>query len=932
MVAPVLFPIAPLMPPAVPHIFTRCTPLGVEPELDYLRVPTGCAVVRAFPLMEWVDVSAIFPGHMAAPALSLQYVLGAPMHLEWGTAVAAAELRQPELLTMISLNAMERFADAQEGLGVFDKVYTSTRSHFDVLEIALSRCPTPSPFLLGPGELVVPSAFLSAAVPPVLAVIGVAAVPAFPGQAAVAAVLARVAVAGAPGRPAVPAVRARGTRPGAPAVPAVPAVRAVTAHAGSAAIPFIAARPAIPAVLAVAGRAGVAAGAPAELGWLHLVRLGARVDETSVFPFLAFLRLGAAAPDRCSQMARGDPNSFIREVADSLRAGTLGHSSVTTLGDAALARHFPAFSLALDLLPAALKAHAFDPAALGRELVDAISFSGELAKQDAVTAARLTLIGRDFPSVHDFVQRAPGMAAKVAAIRALAPLGLGYRAGCSLFDCLDLLDAMLLKHSSLLTQSWNKGLSVVEVVNLLKIEEAEWKGAGGAAATVADGSLDATGRAAASLRGVTDAALRRAILEDVEFNAVAETIATLDLETNEGRASALETALLSGLSIFQRFFANPGCLTTKHAAFAALMLCLSELPGYLGRAQATDLTTGEVPELRDGWLFHTDQVDKLFKGRLSEIAWFNSPHGALGLMNLDASEPFLNCPVDQLGIVEAVLEETIPFVRATMIAAGWAAESRAGYTLAGVFERQLAHLRWIRKQGEMEVASLLPHAQACFTQALADCEASHLRMLSHPEPAVAKLDFHLAFGGPYDKALAEKTKGAAPIIFMRRAFPNLLPPSTPRSLAGVRLEAATAAAASATPAVGNQSGKGGKGGKGGGGKGKGEESTAQPGSLKGVVWWADATHMKLGTLVYDTTAIAKHYSLDADHCFPVLLSTKKGGAALALCPHWGEPGHTSLTSAKHVTPKDWNYTHVCSHMATKAEVNPKGAGDKRKRK
>ena len=170
--APVLFPIAPLMPPAVPHIFTRCTPLGVEPELDYLRVPTGCAVVRAFPLMEWVDVSAIFPGHMAAPALSLQYVLGAPMHLEWGTAVAAAELRQPELLTMISLNAMERFADAQEGLGVFDKVYTSTRSHFDVLEIALSRCPTPSPFLLGPGELVVPSAFLSAAVPPLAPFMG----------------------------------------------------------------------------------------------------------------------------------------------------------------------------------------------------------------------------------------------------------------------------------------------------------------------------------------------------------------------------------------------------------------------------------------------------------------------------------------------------------------------------------------------------------------------------------------------------------------------------------------------------------------------------------------------------------------------------------------------------------------------------------------
>ena len=40
-------------------------------------------------------------------------------------------------------------------------------------------------------------------------------------------------------------------------------------------------------------------------------------------------------------------------------------------------------------------------------------------------ARRLPCEGRDFPSVHDFVQRAPGMAAKVAAIRALAPLPLG---------------------------------------------------------------------------------------------------------------------------------------------------------------------------------------------------------------------------------------------------------------------------------------------------------------------------------------------------------------------------------------------------------------------------------------------------------------------------------------------------------------------------
>jgi len=97
------------------------------------------------------------------------------------------------------------------------------------------------------------------------------------------------------------------------------------------------------------------------LEWFYLVKLGSRMDETSIFPFLAFLRMGAVAPDRCSQSARAEPNSLIREVADSLRAGTLGYSNVTTLGNAALARHFPAFSLAMDLLPAALRSpsHAF---------------------------------------------------------------------------------------------------------------------------------------------------------------------------------------------------------------------------------------------------------------------------------------------------------------------------------------------------------------------------------------------------------------------------------------------------------------------------------------------------------------------------------------------------------------------------------------------
>ena len=936
VVGPGPIPIAPLLPPVVPHLFTRCAPAGANPELDYLRVPTGCAVYRAFPALGWLDVSAVFPGHAAAPALALQGVLAAPMYVDSGAAGAGVLLQMSELLTMVDLGALARFADAQEGLGVLGRIYNSSRAHLDALEMALPLCPHPSPFLLGAGDLVTPSPFFTpamAAVPAVLAAAAIPAVPAVVGVPAVrafAAVAARAMVPAGRGRPAVPAIAAAAARPG---IPAIRAVRAI---------------PAVPAVAAAAAVAAVPAHSPTELEWFNQVRLKARWDETSLFPFQAFLRTGAVALDRCSQVARDDPNSLVREVADSLRAGALAHSGVATLGGAALARKFPAFADAMELMPSVLRSHSFDADVLGREMLDAISYAGEKSMQDAVTAARLHLVGREYPSLHDFLARAPGTAAKAAIVRSLAPLGVGYLAAGSLFDCLDVVDALLLKHTPLLTQLWNKGLAVAEVVRLLKLEAAEWKaaGAGDADGARRDADVAGAGRPLVTLQGVTDLALRRATVESAAFLEVVEAIAELDLDTTEGRVSALEAAAMSSLSIFQRFFANPKCLATKHPVFAALTLSLCAMPTYLGRAQAADPETGEIAELRESWLFHQGQCDKLFRGQLSEVAWFHRPHGALAMINLDASEPFEDCPAEQLYIVETVLQEMISFVRPTMIAAGWASEARGGYTLHALFERQLAHLKWIRKQGDMEIAVLLPHAQKTFQDALLECDAAYARMLAHPEPAVAKLDFLLAFDGTYDKELKLKTAGAAPIILMRRAFPGLLPSSAPRSLSGVHLAPVVAEGGG-----GNGGGRGGKGGGrgggggggggngggggdgggggGGGGRGGGVAGVIKPpGSMKNVATWVDATHMRLGEYIYDTAKIGEHYTLDPDHCYPVLLSTKKGGHALALCQHWGEPGHTSLTSAKHVAPKQFNYSHVCSHMATKAP----GAGEAGKKR
>jgi hypothetical protein len=398
----------------------------------------------------------------------------------------------------------------------------------------------------------------------------------------------------------------------------------------------------------------------------------------------------------------------------------------------------------------------------------------------------------------------------------------------------------------------------------------------------------------------------------------------------------LETACLSGLAIVQRFFANPACLQTKHVVFSQLFQALSAMPQYLGKAQAA--IGGEVPEERANWLFHQSQCNLLFRGALSAVSWFNELEGkpgaggALPLANLDASEPFLNCPVEQLFIVETVLSECISLVTATMIAAGWAAASDEGYTLAALFTTQLEYVKWIRKQGDNEQEDLLPHAQMLFEEALIECSAAHGRMLSHPEPASAKLTFHLAFGGPYDNGIAEKKRGVKPIVFIRKALPSLFKASAPRSYPGVNLGAGSSSAALVTVTdalVVPGKGKGGGRGKGGedGGRGSGK-----PGSARGAATWPDATHMKLGNRVYDVAAIGNHYALDKDHCFPVLLSIKKGADRLALCPHYGKEGHTSLTSAKHTTPKDFNSAKVNRDLAMSVPVEKDDGGQPKGKK
>ena len=740
-----------LVAPTIAHNFTRCALVGADNSLDYVYTPGGAKIVSAFPTLGWLDASSISPGAKAAPCLAIAAVTIPAAHGDWDGAVLQPLLALSELEAAFELNALSRFADALASLGILERAYLDRRAFLDAWEVALARVPSPSPFEILAGEIAVRSPF------------ALAGTPAVPGRAAILAVAA-----------VAPVVGIRAAR-GPPPVVAVRAVRGVAAV-----LPV----PAVPAVAAVAASPG-----PPELQWWSYVTVGHSVDRVGPFPLLAFATRGLMAPDRCSPAARSDPTSYVRAVGDVL-ARHLTSSLGASAAPVAMARHFRRFQDRIASLPDALRSGSFDPEVLEVELGDDVSYGGDVASQDAVTVARLAFIGRDLPDLHAYlVHVGSGVAKHGSALSSLTAVLTSAEAKATLFHRLPPINAFLASRTAFLTQCWNKGLpagGVDGVTSLLLKGHEEWSDSSKAPSggtTLNDGDLIGSSKGT----GLSEAALRRALVEDAAFVDSAEEILQLDLDTEEGRSEAVEIAALARCFIYQRFFAKPASLLNRHAVFAALFRCLGSFPRYFGGAQAADPVSGEIDPLQADWVYAAAEVDLFLRARFTKMALFNGPGAALALFNLSAAEPFVECPEEQLYIVESVLTKMVAFARATFTAGGWNSVSAAGYTMASLLERQLKHVLWIQSMGEMEQGTLFPHAQATFVAALQAAELYTQRFFLDPEPADIVLDHILPFGESYDNELKKKTAGAAPMVLVRRSFPGLLPPSTPRSLPGVTL-------------------------------------------------------------------------------------------------------------------------------------------------
>jgi hypothetical protein len=71
-----------LVPPGVPHAFTRVTLPGLDNTMDYVATLATCPAVAGLPMLGWRDSSAVIAHTMAVPLLSIAGVVCLPAFLE----------------------------------------------------------------------------------------------------------------------------------------------------------------------------------------------------------------------------------------------------------------------------------------------------------------------------------------------------------------------------------------------------------------------------------------------------------------------------------------------------------------------------------------------------------------------------------------------------------------------------------------------------------------------------------------------------------------------------------------------------------------------------------------------------------------------------------------------------------------------------------
>ena len=496
-----------------------------------------------------------------------------------------------------------------------------------------------------------------------------------------------------------------------------------------------------------------------------------------------------------------------------------------------------------------------------------------------------------------------------------------------------------------IAQMVNDGMGLLDIVEALRNERdvmARSSSAGGGPVAAAEAG-DTAGEPVAG-GPLSNDNVARAISSATFRNTVATcTDGTADPDGGEATPltgiELLDEVAHSGNMLLLRYMLyQEKWLKPKHPFFDMLHSKLVDRLAYFSRALVLSEDDTVQLSLADYTWVET-QLQLFIKGMFHQMDRVNAKDGnGLHLGGYYAIQAMENGaqyrPVDpaEIYLVEATLSADKYMLERLTLAIGYPSEPTSGYSIDECYNAQIAVVRNAMAQPPQERIEWLKWADGLFrTHILQRAGALMVSTLTASNVAEQAFDGFVDADTPYFTRIKERKQVTEPIVLLRKAFPHIMP-SEPVAVPGTSASFSEQTPYTELPGhmgAGGSSAPDPDGGDDGvrkPGKGKGKDRDKpgagskedKPGSKSHLAKPLDGGNkLFLAFKTYDIAGLAKFYQVKLeDKCWPVLLSSKPGAAALALCPDCKT--HGPITSKWHVPPKGFKLKTAVDKFAEKS--------------
>ena len=674
---------------------------------------------------------------------------------------------------------------------------------------------------------------------------------------------------------------------------------------------------------------------PQELEFLHrlsiadLINADARLSD-AVFQPACLSRATLIMGSKDCQADRDEESSTVRLAAELITGILTKDLRSTAPSASSLASRFALMMRDVKLIPTFCMHDDFSAATSLREFELGYNYAHASASEARAIEDELFLnVGDTFPAFKPLLEKFPTGPEASAEFNRLA---------------VQLLPANLITSSSIVKlpalsellsgASWRSAITHFlnthvdctgpELVNSLirthtEVAQASVGGGGGAPAP-----LLVQGGASADLASF--GTIREQSIGDALRSPVAA--CALDIASNQTGIDRVETIMQSNSVLLTRAeLMQEAWLHNKNATLAFCSLDQPYLCPYFASVLTEDPARGKTSTRLASYNFPSSELATLRTKDWSKLDLIGE---ALKIRKLQFGTAYASVKAHDLYTVESCLRIIREHGSRLFFACNLSLSPVEGYSFTDGVDLHIEGLQFAQSLPRQECAEWYTFLTFQFKHNWLDAGGLHYHSKlrsGRPDSEEAQLSEFLPSGNSYFSNIKARMTRAEPIAEFRMAFPSMF------SADAIALPGTSAGSSSTRP------GKGGGGGAGTStkpGKGKGKQADGKrlldpdasgPGSKSALAMPLSPTELWYAGAVFQTDKIASHFKIakPEDFCWPVLLSKKKGDAALEVCPD--HAGHGDLKQACHKRPSNFNLDHIYKNFtrgATAAENKKAG--------